>query len=218
MRNREPFHLRRFLFLWNIALCSFSILSAAAVLPSLFGDIAKHGLAGSMCYTETFIVSHRSLWMFLFTLSKAVELFDTFFIVARKTPLIFLHWYHHITTMIFCFYFVGRPMATGHWFAAMNVIVHSIMYLHYAIRAYGIRLPTWTSQIVTVLQLLQMLVGIVCNLVAIRVVMRGEPCMMNWNAFNLAMIMYGSYAVLFLNFFIHRYCCKKGLKDRHKTD
>jgi elongation of very long chain fatty acids protein 6 len=29
---------------------------------------------------------------------------DTLFIVLRKKPLIFLHWYHHITVLLFCWH------------------------------------------------------------------------------------------------------------------
>ncbi|RHY06234.1 hypothetical protein DYB25_001996, partial [Aphanomyces astaci] len=32
------------------------------------------------------------------------ELFDTFFVVIRKKPLRFLHWYHHITVLLFCWH------------------------------------------------------------------------------------------------------------------
>jgi hypothetical protein len=39
------------------------------------------------------------LWMSFFTVSKIFELWDTFFIVVRKRPLILLHWYHHVTVL-----------------------------------------------------------------------------------------------------------------------
>ena len=42
--------------------------------------------------------------MFLFDLSKVFEFVDTIFIVLRKKPLIFLHYYHHVSTMLFCWY------------------------------------------------------------------------------------------------------------------
>ena len=48
--------------------------------------------------------SVSSLWTYLFTMSKVPELMDTVFIVLRKQPLIFLHWYHHITVLIFTWF------------------------------------------------------------------------------------------------------------------
>jgi len=41
-------------------------------------------------------VGATGLWVQLFILSKIPELIDTFFIVQRKRPLIFLHWYDTI--------------------------------------------------------------------------------------------------------------------------
>jgi hypothetical protein len=40
--------------------------------------------------------------MSFFTVSKVFELWDTFFIVVRKRPLILLHWYHHVTVLCVC--------------------------------------------------------------------------------------------------------------------
>ena len=37
-------------------------------------------------------------------LSKVPETIDTLFIVLRRQPLIFLHWYHHASVLVYCFY------------------------------------------------------------------------------------------------------------------
>ena len=49
------------------------------------------------------ILDFRSLgyWTFMFALSKVPELGDTLFIVLRKQPLIFLHWYVSIPSKFF---------------------------------------------------------------------------------------------------------------------
>jgi elongation of very long chain fatty acids protein 6 len=36
--------------------------------------------------------------------SKVPETVDTLFIVLRRQELIFLHWYHHASVLIYCFY------------------------------------------------------------------------------------------------------------------
>ena len=60
------------------------------------------------------ILFHVSgLWVILMTLSKLVELGDTIFIVLRKQPLVFLHWYHHISTLIYCWNSYSEQTANG---------------------------------------------------------------------------------------------------------
>jgi hypothetical protein len=40
----------------------------------------------------------------IFCISKVPELIDTLFIVLRKQKLIFLHWFHHATVLIYSWY------------------------------------------------------------------------------------------------------------------
>ena len=57
------------------------------------------------------------LWLFLFIMSKFPELIDTAFIVLKKGVLIFLHWYHHITVLLFCWQSYATRSSTGIYFA-----------------------------------------------------------------------------------------------------
>ena len=57
-----------------------------------------------------------AFWSSLFKISKIIELDDTVFIVLRKQPLIFLHWYHHITVLVYTWYgytWYGHLVADG---------------------------------------------------------------------------------------------------------
>lgn len=45
-----------------------------------------------------------SFWACMFAFSKIAELGDTLFLVLRKRPVIFLHWYHHAVVLIYCWH------------------------------------------------------------------------------------------------------------------
>lgn len=60
----------------------------------------------------------------IFCISKVPELIDTLFIVLRKQKLIFLHWFHHATVLIYAWYSYHDWTASGRWFVFMNYSVH----------------------------------------------------------------------------------------------
>lgn len=210
MKNRPAFELRRLLYSWNIFLALFSIVGAVKCTPALVEIIIERGYIGSVCFTDGHLNQQISLWSYLFVFSKVWEFVDTFFLVLRKRDVIFLHWYHHITVLIFTCYLFKDEVALGHYFGVMNYWVHSIMYSYYAYCASGRRLPGFISKFVTRLQLAQMLGGLIFTFSSYYGLTSGDypDCMFSARAFWVAMAIYGSYAVLFAKFYISRYYAK----------
>ncbi|KAF0287859.1 Elongation of very long chain fatty acids protein 6 [Amphibalanus amphitrite] len=194
MATRERFELRNVLALWNFFLAVFSIVGAMRTVPELL-------------YVPNSPVS--GLWSYLFTMSKVPELMDTVFIVLRKQPLIFLHWYHHITVLIFTWFSFSDFIVTGRWFISMNYSVHAMMYSYYAFKALRYRVPRWISVAITSSQLAQMIVGCLVNLWAYHVKSNGGECEVSVLNIKLSLIMYFSYFVLFAHFFNKSYLTKK---------
>jgi len=97
--------------------------------------------------------------LFFFCISKIFEYIDTVFLVLRKREVRFLHWYHHVATMWFCWMAWAANLENGGLFAAMNLVVHSIMYSYFAASAFGVRFPNPLRQSITLLQITQMVLG-----------------------------------------------------------
>ena len=64
------------------------------------------------------------------------------------------------------------------------------------------------------LQLSQMFVGVTLNLCALWMVRTTPSCHFRYDLFYMAVVMYTSYAILFINFFYQRYI-KKSLPRQH---
>lgn len=206
MRNRAPFNLRRLLQLWNVALATFSIMGTIRVWPEMAYIFKSHGFISTICQaTDAKTARVFGLWVWLFTLSKVVELGDTLFIVLRKQHLMFLHWYHHITVLIFTWYSYPQLISTARWYVDMNYMVHSLMYTYYAFRAFGYKVPRKVAMAVTSSQLLQMVLGGYVSYVAYQKKMAGEQCYISPWTSTLAVVMYGSYFMLFAHFFLKAY-------------
>lgn len=147
-----------------------------------------------------------AFWSSLFALSKIVELGDTVFIVLRKQPLIFLHWYHHITVIYFTWYSYALLMGTSRWYIVMNYFVHSWMYSYYALKAMGFKPPRFIAMMVTTMQLVQMVVGFFVTGAAYYYIMNGEKeCHATTLNIVSGLLMYFSYFVLFAMYFYKTY-------------
>jgi len=204
MKNREKFNLKHSLIAWNFVLAGFSTLGAIRIWPEFIYVLKTKGLRHSYC-SKDWLFGVTGGWGALFVVSKLPELADTFFIVARKQKLIFLHWYHHFTVLIYAVFSAKDFAASGRWFCIMNFTVHAFMYTYYAFRALRFKIPKWINILITTSQLLQMVFGVYINVNAYLIRGRGEYCDISYDNMRWSFLMYFTYFVLFFNFFYKTY-------------
>ncbi len=215
MKNRTKFELRPALIVWNLILATFSILGSIRVIPSFFHVLNDKGVVYSVCDTE-YAYGQTGFWSFMFVMSKLPELVDTLFIVLRKQELIFLHWYHHATVLMYCWFSYKDFASTGRWFMTMNYAVHSLMYSYYVLKAMRFRVPRFVSQVITTGQILQMIAGCYVNYVAFNTKVAGKQCGITDENIKYSSLMYFSYFVLFFDFFIKAYIFNKSAAANNK--
>lgn len=213
MRERPKLDLRAPLVLWSLSLAVFSIIATLRTGGYMLHVLWTHGYRQSVCDISFYSAPVSKFWAYMFVLSKLPELGDTVFIVLRKQRLIFLHWYHHITVLIYSWYSYKDRVAGGGWFMTMNYGVHSIMYSYYAARAAGIRVPRPFAMTITASQILQMAMGLVV-LLSVHMWMDERACPSNMRNIVSGTVMYLSYLVLFVWFFFKNYI--KGEKTMTK--
>lgn len=212
--------------LWNLFLW---ILSVAMLLGSIHAIydyvniLSKTSPSGTMILydllCDKMIVDNPHFilfWTYIFALSKYVELFDTFWSLLKnpEKQVDLLHWWHHISVLLFTWYAVIWKFGAGLFFLTMNSGIHSFMYLYYFLTSVGYR-PSWAKWL-TIAQISQMVVGTLINVYWIYLYMNNIPCSCdNPNLLLWACgIMYGSYLYLFLDFFFKRYYGNKEKKKQ----
>jgi len=224
--------LRLPLAFWSVLLAAFSVLGAMRTVPVVISIIQQGGIHHMVCgdtRSEWVLDNPTAFWTLLFCLSKIPELGDTAFIVLRKKPLITLHWYHHVTVMLFCWHALATMSLNGIIFAAMNLTIHGIMYAFYALAAVGLR-PSSFAVFLTLGQIAQMVVGTVVTgyvvmdklywnpvtelsyefkfppwVNAYESQAGGGPCLMSDRAAFSGFLMYLSYLYFFVEFFFKVY-------------
>lgn len=204
MKNRSPMSLRWLLIAWSGSLAVGSTLGSIRGVAELGNTLFDHGLYDSVCNPCCFY-GVPGFWALAFVLSKVWELGDTAFIVLRKQPLIFLHYFHHITVLVYTWYSYSYHTAPGRWFTVMNLVVHAFMYTYYTLRAMRVRVPRPVMMAITSLQLSQMVVGLFINIYAYWLLDNGYHCAVTKDNVKWALLMYFCYFLLFVNYFYQTY-------------
>jgi hypothetical protein len=221
MATRPRMDLRYKLAYWNALLSLFSFVGALRTVPDLMYRLGTEDLSASLC-TEagrSWGAGATGLWVQLFIFSKLPELVDTYFIVARQRPLIFLHYYHHITVLLYCWHSYATEATQALYFVAMNYSVHAIMYGYYCLVALKIPAPWLPPAFITGVQIAQMVVGTGVQVAASYKYLTGAPnCGVNGANVFWGGLMYLSYFGLFAHFAVARYLkpkAAKGAKTLH---
>lgn len=222
MLSRKPYDLRYALAAWNGLLSLFSLIGMVRTAPFLIGRMLSESYEDTICGNGTASYGNGAvgLWTVLFILSKVPELIDTVFLILRKREVIFLHWFHHSTVLLYCWHAYSTRAGTGLYFIAMNYTVHAIMYGYFCLQCFKL-VPKWfPSYMITLLQIAQMIVGtIVCGS-AWYYHMQDRECHSDlWNLIAGA-LMYGSYLGFFLEFALRKFVFpseKRGKSDDKKT-
>jgi elongation of very long chain fatty acids protein 6 len=213
MRDRKPFVLRQSLIIWNTLLAIFSTFGALRFGEEWYHVVTTRSFQDSVCLSVN-PSGVAAYWATCFVLSKVAELVDTVFIVLRKKPLLFLHWYHHAIVLLYVWHAAIGLTAAGRWFMTMNYAVHSIMYTYYALASAGIRLPRWIAMGVTTLQTSQMIAGVFISLYIARLKWTKDGnnpdfvCQQSNENLLFCLAIYASFAVLFMRFFARAYLTK----------
>ena len=226
--NRKPaLDLTVTWFVWNLLLSLFSLWGAMRMVEHLSALIHVYGLRGAICTSPDVTYGAcgpSALWTGLFIFSKVPELGDTFFLVFGKRKILFLHWYHHVSVLLFTWHAYSTRSGAGIWFITMNYTVHAFMYCYYASRSLSSMLRRCTKKqeitaidkcgrstapLITLMQISQMFVGIWVLVKNYHYGNREDSeicCNSRLNAL-AGTLMYASYAFLFIIFAFRRYCC-----------
>lgn len=217
MLNRPAYSVNQALVMWNMGLAIFSLCATFRITSTLFHQFHRsHDSRTFICFNDYDRVS--GFWASLFLYSKVLEFGDTVFLILKKKEIPFLHWYHHTTVFLFCWIgFVTKSSFAAH-FGSVNVAVHSLMYTYFALHAAGFRIPKVVSTALLVIQLMQMVIGLVIVYLTHSYLHSGSGCNSTDLVTICAALMYASYLFLFARLFAQsvRISRKTGITMRHK--
>jgi len=161
MKERKPYILKIPTFLHNVFL---TILSLVMFVGTAYGASLKYKSqgfwAGLVCEQEVEpIRGPLFYWSYIFYLSKFYELIDSFLLVLKKKPLIFLHVFHHTVMPFVCWAGLEGKWCMALWTSAFwNSMVHVVMYYYYSVSTIGYS-PWWKKHL-TGLQIYQFVSGV----------------------------------------------------------
>jgi len=206
---------------WNLGLSLFSCWGFWHMARSMLSLTASEGLQFSICSPAADLLLRfqdvpTALALCLFCFSKVPELGDTVFLIVKCKKVRFLQWYHHTTVMLFCWLALATEYTPGLWFALTNYGVHAIMYMYFFLMTFpaAARAVKPVAPLITVIQITQMVWGLVVNAIAIGTYFTSGACQIQAVTVYSAIVMYASYFYLFSQlFFEARGSGKKGKRE-----
>lgn len=162
-RKHLKMHIPQWFVLFhNAAMIALALLVLFGTLLGAYErsvDPTFGGLFGLFCPPENLepdqlLTGTLGFFVYVFHLSKYLELIDTFILIAKGKPLKFIHCYHHCIMLFVTWSWFVFPWLEGAWWCAVvNSIIHSFMYYYYLQTAKGVKI--WWGKYLTSAQIFQ---------------------------------------------------------------
>ena len=188
MKNRPAFVLRGPMLVYNLFMVAANIYFFLFVVNSI--DYGRRFLNFKFPNnTDTSpAVMHELYVGYQCYMTRFLDLFDTIFFVLRKKDkqITFLHLYHH--TLVPIIGWMAAKIAPQApvilLFLLFNTFIHSIMYLYYALAAFGPKIQKylWWKKYITQLQLAQFATCFVYGVIMV-FLQEGFPAGLFWLGF-----------------------------------
>jgi len=161
MKDRKALTLQKFTFVHNLFL---TLLSTVMFIGTAYGAYLKYQsqgfFDGLVCEQEAQPMNGILFyWSYIFYLSKYYEFVDSFLLVVKKKPLIFLHVFHHFVMPYVCWAGLEGKWCMALWTSSFwNSFVHIWMYYYYSVSTLGY--SPWWKKYLTGLQIYQFVSGV----------------------------------------------------------
>ncbi|WFD35369.1 very-long-chain 3-oxoacyl-CoA synthase [Malassezia cuniculi] len=199
----------------NVALSFGSLVLLVLMLEEVLQLSQVTGPFGAICSQYMYSARMEQLYIVNYYF-KFWEFLDTFFLVIKKKPLMFLHVYHHMATAVLCFIEIQYQTPMSWVVITLNLAVHVVMYAYYALTT--LRIPCPWKRYITVFQIVQFVIDVfICCFATYNHYIyvnwpwlphvgdcEGKP-MGAWSGIGILM----SYLVLFLLFYRNTYTKSK---------
>jgi elongation of very long chain fatty acids protein 4 len=208
MKNREPFKIKPFIFVYNSYQCLFNLWTVYAMYSEVFHNPWFGGKIWGNSPQPNSNGFRIAFLVWVHYNNKFLELLDTVWMILRKKDeqVSFLHCYHHML-LIWAWFFVCKVEAGGDCYfgASINSFIHVIMYGYYTLALLNFPCP-WKKWITNC----QMLQFMLCLTHSIFVVIKGNMPIELPLAQGFVMV---NMLVLFGQFYRKKYLNKgKGVK------
>ncbi|KAH7640632.1 hypothetical protein HUG17_8101 [Dermatophagoides farinae] len=206
MRNRQPYRLNDVLSFWNLTMSLFSIVGTFRILPELIFMIQNYGLFQSICDDRYIDDPRYFLWMSLHRISRIFELLTSVIIVLNKQKLLSIHWIYHIISLCYSWQMLDMP-SNSRWLICTDFLVHSFMYLYFAMKSSTPnQLPWILPMVITLLQILQ---AIICLLTEwVNIWYPQQVCHKQKYLSIIGFLIYGLFFIWLIHLFIEKYLPK----------
>lgn len=182
----------------NIALSLVSLWMMVVMISHLLAEGRFRNLHSIAC-VNTDNVGIYGFANFIYLVSKLWEWLDSIFLLLSGKEVIFLHYFHHMTTFTMAALVHNCPVGG---YAFINCGVHTIMYLHYAFPV------KWARSLITSIQLLQFVVVIAIHTYGYlnpTTCFDMAPVALEWWFTETVVV---GFLVFFVNFFVQQYIFK----------